>query len=139
MQRALLLSLFFFTACSSSTDFDGVRVLGTIKGFDDNDPHVDIVGIGRFITVTVVTYGDNCFSVAETEVRLNGMTAFVTPYDLDRRCPERIQVNLSHVATVQFPGTGTAEIVVRGLDASVRNESGSVGDTVETRFFVDVP
>ena len=80
--------------------------------------------------MTVLTYGNRCFSAADTEVRIAAQEAVVTPYDRDPGCPERDLKQIEHSATVRFTEAGDYRILVRGIDASTRSSINLVGDTV---------
>jgi hypothetical protein len=112
---------------------NGSRELGAIAGFQSGDPHVAIDVQGRTVTVTVHSYGNGCYSVAETEVRLSGMDAVVSPYDWNPGCPQRDLKTVVHATSMGFGASGTAHILVRGIDASTRSSRNLVGDTITVR------
>lgn len=90
------------------------------------------VRAGEPFTVVVTTYGNGCVSPADTEVRVRGRVAEVTPYDHDQArapggaaCTDQLNV-FPHRATVRFDTPGPARVRVHG-----RREPGSEAVTVE--------
>jgi hypothetical protein len=117
-------------ACSVATSPDSTRVVGTIIGFSANDPRVEIVAQGSTAHVTIITYGSGCDSIADTDARVLGLVAEVTPHDLRGTCPQRNLVELRHTVDVTFSQQGTAQIVVKGVDATRRSSANPNGDLV---------
>lgn len=80
------------------------------------------------VLVQIVTYGDGCVSVEDTEVEPSEEGAEITPYDRRRvgegACPQ-IQLHLSHDVQITFDTAGPKTIRVHG-----RREYASAGETV---------
>jgi hypothetical protein len=91
--------------------------------------------------VAVTTYGDGCHRRGDTEVRVTGLVATVTPYDYTALpgtpCTRQL-VSMRHTAAVTFEQAGTAQIQVRGLDGSTRHAANLVGDTLVVERTVPV-
>lgn len=115
--------LFRTVACSSILNPVGQeRVIGAIAGFNQNDPRIEVPGTvarGQQFQVEVTTYGSGCTSKGETEVRIQGLSAVITPYAFEKSggrkvvCPDILNA-FRHVATVRFEQPGTARVVVQG-------------------------
>jgi hypothetical protein len=125
-------------SCSSATVPSAAHVLGVIAGYNDDDPRIELVVQGRTVNLTVMTYGNSCFSAADTDVRVSGLNAVVTPYDQDPECSDRALKQIEHVVAVQFTEPGTARILVRGINASTRTSSNMAGDTVTIERSVSI-
>ena len=130
------------TAPDHGDDPNRVRVLGSIAGYNNDDPRIEFVPGNGSVLVRVTTYGDGCHSKGETEVRVDGMEALVTPYDYTAPpgtvCTRQL-VSTIHEATVQFPGSGTARVRVRGLDRSRMSTQNMIGDTITVERSVVIP
>lgn len=122
----------------SPTEPSPERVLGTIAGFSEGDPHVTVSTDGTAATVVVRTYGNGCFSVAATEVELEGLGATVLPYDHDPGCPQRDLLLLEHATTIEFGTPGAAVIRVKGLDASNLSSANLTPDTLVVERTVEL-
>lgn len=119
------------SGCDNFTGPDKERVIGTVTGFEPDDPQwsvADTVQPGDTVTVSVQTYGDGCFEKGGTEVEVDGLEATVTPYDIhvDRRCVERSLKTFNHVATVRFDSAGTARVTLRGRTRPLWRRAGEV-------------
>ena len=112
---------------------DRVRQLGEIKGYNNDDPRIEISTSGRTVQVVVTTYGDGCLSKGDTEVRVEGLEADITPYDYTAPpgsvCTRQL-VSVRHTATVTFSGAGEATIRIHGIDASKRSAANMRGDRI---------
>ena len=112
---------------------DEERVIGRIDS--DSDPMFivpDSVAVGQAFTVTVVTGGDSCYRNGDTEVRIEGNIAVVTPYDFRRNadvCFSLLQF-FDHQATILFDVTGGAQVKLRA--------STLLGDPIELTRVVQV-
>lgn len=139
--RSILLLGVFAAACSSAAEPDRVRVMGSIAGYVEGDPHVEVVAATGVVTVRVTTYGNGCYSQGPTEVIVNGREALVTPWDYTltgTACIDILRV-LTHVITVPFGAPGPARIMVRGLDLSRASATAPRGDTILVAYPVTVP
>jgi hypothetical protein len=121
-------------ACTSTTQPVEMRVLGSIEGYNLDDPRIEIGGGVRSASVRVTTYGGGCHRQGEVEVHVEGMLAEVAPYDYvfvgeGVVCPD-ILLTFQHEATVDFAGSGEAEITVIGINLH--------GDTVRVQRLVNV-
>lgn len=132
-----IVGLLLLTACSV-TEPGSQRVLGTIIGFDENDPQITVSADGSRVTATIATYGNGCYSVAETDVEVSGRTATITPFDRDPGCLQRDLKVLEHVVRIEFPSAGTATIRVKGLDKSNLGAADLDPDTVVVERSVDL-
>lgn len=135
MRWYLVMFLPLVVACSGATKPESatVRVLGAIAGYNSDDPRIDVTPIPNGALVTITTYGDGCHRVGETEVEVHGLEALITPYDYTAPagapCTRQL-ITMEHEASVTFAGSGTARIIVRGLDSSSRSTTNMVGDTI---------
>jgi hypothetical protein len=118
--------------CSSLAEPNATTVLGTITGFNQDDPRIGVATAGRAVTITVTTYGNGCYSQGPTQSHTTGMTVSITPYDrvAGRVCTDILQ-SFVHAATVEFPAAGSVLIRVRGRDIA--------GDTVAFERTVSLP
>jgi hypothetical protein len=131
-------------ACTSAMDaepdpqgagvgVDRVRVLGEIAGYNQDDPRISVVASGRTVMVEVTTYGGGCHSKGETEVSRSGMTADVVPYDYTAPpgtvCTQQL-LSFRHTAAIDFPGSGTATIRVRGIDRRTKSAQNMTGSQI---------
>lgn len=94
------------------------RVIGTID-FHQDPVRIEVppaVAAGVPFAVRLVTYGNGCVEKGDTEVRVEGMAAVVTPYDLVLRgqpCVEILRMH-EHTAWLRFDAPGRARVAVRG-------------------------
>jgi hypothetical protein len=146
MTRLLLAAVLLAAGCNGAERFspadpaagaDGagmVTVLGAIKGYNNDDPRIDVQVNGRTVEVTVSTYGGGCHRLGATETQVVGMSALVVPFDHTAPpgtpCTRQL-VEMRHRATLGFASAGTARIRVRGIDASTRHGGNMAGDTIE--------
>lgn len=76
------------------------------------------VRAGEDLQVQIRTYGGGCNEKGGDEVRVDGLTALVLPWDFDRSTPETpcqdMLRTFDHAATVRFGQPGTATVRVRG-------------------------
>ena len=139
--RLFVLPLVLACTGTTTTEPDQRRQLGTIAGYQLNDPLVAVVPSGRTVAVSVTTYGGGCDSKGETEVAVNGLTAVVTPYDYWKSatgaCPDILRT-FAHSTTIEFVESGTAQIIVRGLDWRTRTAKNPDGDTLSVVRSVEV-
>lgn len=82
------------------------------------------VGVGQEFTVEVGTWGaDGCWRKDRTDVRVNGLSATITPYDEYRREGGAVcttgPVQILHTGTLAFEQAGTGQITIQGSDATV--------------------
>ena len=140
--RPGLLVLPLVLACggTTATGPDQRREIGTIAGYQANDPHITVSSSGRAVTVSVTTYGGGCEAQGETEVAVNGLNAVVTPYDYTTTaaaCPDILK-SFVHSTSIQFAGFGTAQITIRGLDSRTRTATNPGGDTMSVVRSVEI-
>jgi len=119
MRRPLLL-LTAALACDPVTGPGRTRVLGEIAGYYADDPHVDVPATaerGRPFSVSIRTYGNACRTAGNTGVRVDGLTADVTPYDymVTKAVCADVLLTFVHTATLRFDAAGLARVRVRGL------------------------
>jgi len=126
MRHARCALLLLLASCSSATGPEQVRVFGSIISSDPGDPHIELAVQGHSVTVRVTTHGNGCYSVASTATTATTATATeatVTPWDYTTgpgahvNCADLLRP-LTHEVALQFGATGTARILVRGLDTS---------------------
>ena len=135
-----ILSALLILGCSDSDDPTATQVatvvpnarrdLGVIAGYGTNDPQISLRAEGRMVEVTIITYGNGCYSAAYTHVEMNGQDALLAPYDWNPGCPQRDLKSVVHVVSVRFAQPGVASIRVRGIDAHTRSSRNMLGDTV---------
>jgi hypothetical protein len=95
------------------------------------------VARGQEFVVKVTTYGSDCVGKGDTEARVNGLSAVVTPYDWEvTRLPPKTGCSIAirpheHTASLRFDQAGSGRLVIRGR----RKPSGNV-ITVERRIEV---
>lgn len=79
----------------------------------------DSAEAGRPFTVTVLTLGGGCAQKADTEVRIDGSTAVITPYDhvSDGDCATYSVYN-EHNANVVFGAVGDGRVILRAVDVN---------------------
>ncbi len=79
----------------------------------------DTVAVSRLFVVSLLTIGGGCRRVGETEVRVVGNTAFVTPYDYrgtgGRTCTLGLKPFI-HDTTVRFDVVGQALVLITAQD-----------------------
>ena len=142
--------MFLLTACFKPSQVDlppddpstgggpPKRVLGTIAFYDDP---VEIilpaaVARGETLIVAVTTYGGGCLKQGDTEVRVTGLEAQITPYDLATSVPEYpCTADLAfytHTAELRFTETGEARIQVTGLQKNDQNVQSVVTHVTRT-------
>jgi hypothetical protein len=118
-----------------------VRILGTVKGYNNDDPRIEISASGRVVQVAVTTYGGGCMSKGNTDARVSALYADVTPWDNTAPpgtgCTRQL-VSVRHTARLQFDRAGKAFIRVHGLDASTANATKLRGDTIVVKRTVRV-
>jgi hypothetical protein len=138
---AVLLSI-VLVSCSQTTGPDRMRRLGTIAGFNSDDPRIVLQPDGRRVVVSVTTYGDGCYTAGETEVVVQGLEAVITPYDYipagDAACDRFLRV-MVHQVTVAFESPGTARLRIHGIDGGTRRVGNMIGDTVVVEREIDLP
>ena len=122
MRILICLGVVVTAACSPSLGpADEVRVLGTIVSIERIEVP-DTVSVSTPFTVSVVTVGDSCHRVGDTEVDLSDNTATIFPYDWsssrgDGGSAEFCLFGLwsfEHLATVEFDAVGAGTIIVQG-------------------------
>lgn len=107
-------------ACSSINDPSVRRpALLSVGG---NQPEVSVPAqavVGQPFTVSITTWGGGCIAKGDEEVRVDGLTAIITPFDVDNRsgqmaCTDDLR-RYTHEARVTFNsmGTGTVRVVGR--------------------------
>ena len=124
----MIVALTQLASCDLNSGPDRVRVLGSIAGYNDDDPQITLDPDGRNVTVAVTTYGSGCHTLGETEVEISGLEAKITPFDYTAAAGtgcDRMLRSFVHSVTLSFASEGTARIQVRGID-----NRGSAGDTL---------
>lgn len=121
IKPTLLFSLAMLSACSSSPLSPDNQTLVGITHFH-SEPAVadapDVAVVGVPFEIRIRTYGGGCYSVGPTEVRVNGLSAMVTPYDHHSGgpiCTHNLQM-FDHRASVTINAAGSATIVFRGIE-----------------------
>lgn len=119
LHRAGLAAL-LCAACSPTEPGAPVRELGYIESYPSPvEATVPATArAGEPFTVRVVTRGSGCTSAGDTEARVSGAAADVSPYDLRQEgpgiaCPDILR-SLTHEATLRFDAPGTATVRVHG-------------------------
>lgn len=130
MRSFFLVLALTLTGCNDATAPNGARVLGTIKGLTPADPSIQASINGKRVVLSIVTYGSSCYTVAETEVHVSGMSATIRPYDNTGTCSDRMLKQVLHSTSIDFPSTGTATLSITGIDASFQNANNLIGDTI---------
>jgi hypothetical protein len=143
MRRYALAGLLpLLVGCSLATEPEHRLVLADIAGYHVGDPFVEVTSSGSSATVRVTTFGSSCNARGVTEVRVEGLTATVEPYNYappaGTPCPRDLR-SFIHEATVQFDRSGDARILVRGLDARSRSAANLTGDTLTVERWVSNP
>jgi hypothetical protein len=129
---ALIIPALF--ACTPTTQPVEMRVLGSIAGYNLDDPRIEIHGGVRSALVRVTTYGGGCHRKGEVDVHVDGLVAEVAPYDYvlvgeGVVCTD-ILLTFQHEVTLDFKESGEAEIIVIGLNLH--------DDTVRVQRLVNV-
>lgn len=125
------------SACHILAGPEEVRRMGSIAGYNNDDPRVTLVQVGRRVDVSVISYGGGCERQGDTEVVVTGLDVMVTPFDFtdtDAQVCTNVLKSFDHKASVEFPTAGTGTIRVRGLS----RESG-VADTIVVIREVTLP
>jgi hypothetical protein len=84
----------------------------------------DSAVVGQPLGITVRTLGsDGCWRGDGTDMEVSGLTATITPYDVDREtrgtaCTQML-VEITHTANLTFGLPGEAHISIRGRDGTV--------------------
>lgn len=121
MLRALLVSSpLFLWACALSTDPGWRKVVGLVDPGGAFHPALvapDTVAAGAPFAVTVTTYGSSsCTRPSGAEVEVGGLTAEITPYDLQATrgaCTDDLRAYARDVA-LRFTTPGEAVVRLRG-------------------------
>lgn len=99
---------------------DEKKVVGIIAGLETDAPAVEVptaVEAGEEFTITVqTTWHNGCARMDSAEVRPDGLTVTVTPYDVVTEggiCADVAQ-QFTHSAILMFSTPGAAEVIIRG-------------------------
>lgn len=144
MRHWMFIGVVFLFGCpaTTGTEPDRRRVLADIAGYYENDPFIEITPSEWSARVAVSTFGSSCNAKADTEVRVDGLTATIVPYNYappaGTPCPRDLRAFV-HEVTVRFPRSGTARIRVRGRDARSRSATNLEGDTITVERSVRIP
>ena len=113
-------ALIVFLGCTSATGPGGEvrRVVGMHYDEAQANPTFEVVVDGREVEVTVITFGNGCFSSAGEDVRLRPEWAVIIPYDFDPGCAQRDLKLIEHRTLLQFPDRGEVTITVRARDSA---------------------
>lgn len=78
----------------------------------------------RFLVSVTTTGPDGCWRKERTEAAVSGLTATITPYDIDTGgvCPQS-PVEITHTVELTFAEGGVGTISVEGRDGSGRDLS----------------
>ena len=125
MSRSLVTGTVLLAGCSLITGVSESRQVGMLGYPDDLLISVpDSAVVGQPLAVTVRTLGsDGCWKGDGTDIKVNGLTATITPYDVDRvtrgtACTQML-VEIIHTANLTFGLRGEAQISIRGRDGTV--------------------
>lgn len=115
----VLISMTVVSACSEKDTSSIVVDLGVIEATDRLEPAIDHPAIAQRqadISVTVMTYGNDCTWMDRTEVEVHGLDVVIRPFDrsdTESPCGDTI-FGYPHLASVRFEQAGTATITVLG-------------------------
>lgn len=120
MRHLVLGIVLLLVGCSSIFGPDEKRVVGIIAGLQIDAPAVEVptdVEAGEAFSIAIqTTWHDGCARKDSTEVRIDGSTVTVTPYEVVTEggiCTQAVQ-QFTHSATLMFSATGAAEVIIRG-------------------------
>jgi hypothetical protein len=122
--RSAALLLVVLAACSDPDD-SLVVDLGVITTSFELGPSIEhpaVVQSGANVSVTVLTYGDDCTWVKRTDVEVTGLTAVIRPFDesaVESLCGDAI-FSYRHTTSIRFEQAGTATITVFGYEEGDR-------------------
>lgn len=125
------------SACHILAGPEEVRRMGSIAGYNSDDPRVTLVQSGRRVDVSVISYGGGCERQGDTEVVVTGLDAMVTPFDftdVDAQVCTQVLKSFDHRVSIEFPAAGTGTIRVRGL-----SPAWGVADTIVVTREVTLP
>lgn len=95
-------------------------MVGIIPGFDTEAPQIEVPAAaiaGKEFTITIQTgWHDGCSRKGSVDVKSEGATVSVTPYDIVTNgglCTQQPQL-FTHTATLLFTAPGTVEVIIRG-------------------------
>jgi hypothetical protein len=124
-------------ACHSSPfELPGERVVGTIDVGVTNQQVIEApaeASPGQSFAVTVSTFGNSCVTAAGADVKIDGLVATITPYDVvvsGLTCLDYLKA-YPHPVQLSFAQAGAATIRVKG-----RSEYQSGFVTVERSLVV---
>jgi hypothetical protein len=121
MMRGLRLSVWLLAAAGCGILFSGEeRVIGRLDtdGLDEFLQAPDTVVQGTTFIVTVITSGDGCDRMGDTESRVSGLLAEITPYDfrqVDENCIT-IGARFTHRVPLAFETGGRGRVIVKARD-----------------------
>lgn len=122
MRARLTAGMILLAGCSSIIGSNDTETIGIIEGLQAGEPEISVpanVTAGEDFTISVVTgWHNGCATRGNTEVRNEGGTARVTPYDVVTEapglmCTQALQ-RFTHEAVVRFDDPGSATVVIRG-------------------------
>jgi hypothetical protein len=106
--------------CTSIVGSREEREVGVVLGLAGGTPAIEVpttVQVGQDFTVTIRTgWRNGCARQDGTEVRVQGASATITPYDRITEgavCTQATQ-EFVHSATLRFAQPGTARLLIRG-------------------------
>jgi hypothetical protein len=114
IRRGPLLSVCLLATASCGILFSGEeRLIGQLDadGLDEFLLAPDTVAQGTTFIVTVITSGDGCDLMGDTESRVSGLLAEITPYDfreVDENCTS-IGARLTHRVPLAFLKSGRGD------------------------------
>jgi hypothetical protein len=111
------------SGCHDSTGPEYKRLPGLLSLNPEEPARITVpteATAGVPIPVTVITMGGGCVTQGDTEARVSGLAADVTPYDTfavslppNMACTEELRL-FTHVTTVTFASPGTAVVRIHG-------------------------
>lgn len=122
MRSRLIAAMILLAGCSSIIGSNDTTTIGVIEGLHAGEPEINVpanVSAGEEFTISIVTgWHNGCAMKGHTEVRNEGATVRVTPYDVvteapGMMCTQALQ-RFTHETTVRFDFPGTAKVVIRG-------------------------
>jgi hypothetical protein len=125
MRNLVLAVAMGICACSTPTTSETERLVGVI-GFPNAVviEHADTVRPGQQFVVSIKTYApDGCWLKGETDIREDGRTVIITPYDLHLRNRSRDCLQMPqqfiHSANISLVQPGSSQLEFRGRDGTV--------------------
>jgi hypothetical protein len=119
---------------------EGGQQPGAIKGYNMDDPRIEVAVNGRDVTVRVTTYGGGCTARGWTDVSVSGLTADIRPFDYvapaGTICTMQL-LSFIHEASIRFDRSGLATLRIHGSDAG--HGTGGPGGPIVVEREVRIP